>query len=97
MATVKYDAVCKMGKYTTRDGAEKTRYHKVGVVFESDKGLSLKVESLPVGFDGWISFYEPKPEQSQGKSAAKPARDSTGLEDDIPFAPIGRGISGHAI
>lgn len=80
MATVKYDAVCKAGTYK-KGGEEKTRYHKVGVVFESEKGLSLKVESLPVGFDGWISFYEP---QQRGES--KPASKASGeLESDIPF------------
>lgn len=81
MATVKYDAVCKAGTYK-KGGEEKTRYHKVGVVFESDKGLSLKVESLPVGFDGWISFYEPQAREQQSKPQQ---RNSGDLDSDIPF------------
>jgi hypothetical protein len=56
---VKYDAMCKAGSYI-KDGQEKTRWHKVGVVLVGDKGMSLKVESLPIGFDGWVSFFEPK-------------------------------------
>lgn len=67
MATIKYDAVATLRR-TAKDGTEKKSYHKMGVVFESDKGLSLKLESIPVGFDGWVSFYEPKP-----KDGAKPA------------------------
>lgn len=93
MATVKFDAVATI-RYT-QGGEEKKRYHKMGVVFESDKGLNLKLESIPVGFDGWISFYEPKPKEQ----AQKPARGNTSHDDsgDIPFLPIGRGIAGHAI
>lgn len=75
MATLKYEAVARLPE--GKDG--KKRYHKCGVVFESDKGLSLKLDSLPVaGFDGWISFYDPKP-----KDGAKPAGKTD--PDEIPF------------
>lgn len=73
----KYDAVVTTGKYTDRDGKEKNRYLTVGAVLESDKGLSLKLEALPVGFNGWINFYEPKPKQDDGPAKSQ--------EDEIPF------------
>jgi hypothetical protein len=57
-----YDAVCS-SKYKDKQGNEKTRYTSVGAVFEGDKGMSLKLESLPINFSGWISFYEPKERQ----------------------------------
>lgn len=75
MATVKYDAVATLRR-TDRNGEEKKSYHKMGVVFETERGLSLKLESIPVGFDGWVSFYEPKP-----KAQAQSASDS----GDVPF------------
>lgn len=85
MATVKYDAMAKGGTYTNRDGDEKTRWIKCGVVFEgTNGGLSLKLEAMPVPFDGWISFFEPKPRDE--KPAAKPAAMSRqgAWEDDLP-------------
>ena len=61
MATKKYDVVAVTGTYKDRDGNEKKRYLNVGVVFESDKGLSMKLECVPVGeWNGWLSLYEPK-------------------------------------
>lgn len=80
MATLKYEAIAKAGE--SKDG--KARWHKCGAVFESDKGLSLKIDSLPVGFDGWLSLRAPRPKDEPAKPAAKPARD--GFEnDDVPF------------
>lgn len=77
MATIKFEAIAKSGE--SKDG--KARWHKCGVVFESEKGMSLKIESLPVGFDGWLSLREPRP-----KDDAKPARATTGkpFNDDLP-------------
>lgn len=66
-----------------QNGEEKKRYIRVGAVFETAKGLSLKLDAVPVNFDGWIQFYVPKP-----KDAAKPDTDPTNGEDtagDIPF------------
>lgn len=64
-----YDAVVVTGEYQDRQGNTKKRYLNVGVVLEGDKGLSMKLEALPVNFNGWINFYEPKQrEQSGGES-----------------------------
>lgn len=84
MAKVKYDAMAKGGTYTNRDGEEKTRWVKCGVVFEGDRGLSLKIEALPVPFDGWLSFFEPKErdEKPAGKPAEKAKRGA--WDDDLP-------------
>ncbi len=64
----KFDIVFSGEKYTTRDGEEKTRFVNMGAVFERDDGsLCAKIESLPVGFTGWVNFYEPRErEQTHG-------------------------------
>lgn len=54
----KYDAV--VSQRYTQNGEEKKRYINVGAVFEGERGLSLKLDAIPVGFDGWIQFYEPR-------------------------------------
>lgn len=88
-----HDAVYAGEKYTDREGNEKTRYINIGSLMQRDDGsLTAKIESIPVGFNGWINFYEPKPkegEQSQRQSTARPQRQATPTDafqdDDIPF------------
>lgn len=55
---VKKQLKAKAGKYTNKQGEEKTRYVNVGVLLETDKGEMLKIESLPISFDGWIYFAD---------------------------------------
>lgn len=94
MATKRYDVVAVTGTYTDRNGVERKRYLNCGAVFETERGLSLKLESIPVGFDGWFQLYEPReeqsaPRQSGPQSVARQRRLAAGggedFEDDIPF------------
>jgi hypothetical protein len=100
MAKIVYDAVATIGKYTDKNGNEKKRYVNVGKVFESENGLSLKLDAIPVGqeWTGWISFFVPKEREQQGQdqaqsrapAASKPAPAKSGVFDDfdndlIPF------------
>lgn len=94
MAKVVYEVIAKLGEYKDRDGNTKQKFQRCGVVFESDKGLSLKLELAPVGaaFDGWFSLKppQPKPESRPAPPAPvepkAPLRRSDGFEDDdIPF------------
>ena len=82
MATKKYDVVAVTGTYKDRDGNEKKRYLNVGVVFESDKGLSMKLECVPVGeWNGWLSLYEPTPRNSSSRESAVHTRDGDDFGD----------------
>ena len=70
MARVKYDVcVARKGK------DDKTFWTKIGVIIQTEKGHSLKLESVPVAWDGFASLFEPKP-----KGEAKPQDD-----DDRPW------------
>lgn len=67
---IKYEAVATIGEYTDRSGEKKKRYVNLGKVFEDDQGrLSLKLDTIPIGpnWSGWVSFYEPKERQDQGR------------------------------
>jgi hypothetical protein len=84
-------AVATTGSYTDRQGNEKKRYTNVGTLFQyDDGGLTLKLDSVPVGegWNGFISFYEIEDKREGGSSSGaagsreKPAAD---LDDDIPF------------
>ena len=55
-----HDIVATVGKYTDREGTEKKRYIKIGVMFEDDQGRqSLKVDAFPCSpeWSGWLSLY----------------------------------------
>lgn len=75
MAKLRYE-VCVADKRQ-----EKTYWRKIGVVLQTDKGFSLKLEAVPVGWDGWASLFEPKAKED--KPASKdPMAD---MKDDIPW------------
>ena len=83
-----HDAVYGGEKYTDKNGDEKTRFINVGALFQRDDGSqTMKLESIPVGFNGWISFYEPKPKDGQDKPASgRPQRGGSAEPDDsVPF------------
>lgn len=80
-----HDAVYAGEKYTDREGNEKTRYVNIGVLFTRDDGsLTAKLESVPVGFNGWINFYVPK-DDAKGKSAGNREQPLDEGGDKIPF------------
>lgn len=70
MAKKLYDVVATIRE----EGKDKPRYINMGSVIQTDKGLCMKLESVPVGWNGWANFYEPKPRQDK--------QDDTG---DVPF------------
>ena len=83
---IKYELSAKNGTYE-KDGQEKTRYLRCGVVLETRNGLAAKIECLPVAFDGWLYLNEPRAKDAP-KEAAKPSRNDLpddGFEDSIPF------------
>ncbi|HEX7646351.1 MAG TPA: hypothetical protein VF450_02950 [Noviherbaspirillum sp.] len=101
----KFDLVFSGEKYKDRNGDEKTRFVNVGAVFERDDGsLCAKLESIPVGFTGWLNLFEPREReqqpQQQGQAArrdepytGKPRGGAEAMdEDDIPFAPYQRRV-----
>jgi hypothetical protein len=87
MARVIGDLCFPAGKYV-KDGQEKTRWMKVGILLETDKGMRVKLDAIPVvtGDNGlWLSCFE-KDEPQQGfreKPAPAPAQGD--LDDDTPF------------
>lgn len=71
--------ICIGRKYTNRDGEEKTAWSKIGILGEKEGRVWLKLELIPVGWDGFASVFEQKPKQQKG-SSMDDMQDS-----DIPF------------
>lgn len=89
--TRKYEVTAITGKYQDRDGNEKSRYQTIGAVIETKNGPMLKLESVPIGWDGWAYLNEPKAREDQPQrqggqtrqTATRQSRDEYG--DDPPF------------
>lgn len=93
----KYEVTAITGKYTDKNGQEKSRYQTIGAVIETKNGPMLKLEAVPIGWDGWAYLNEPKREEGerqpsraarQQQRSAAPAGGG-GFEDmdsDAPFA-----------
>ena len=89
MAKVLGDIMAPNGKYV-KEGEEKTRWLKCGILLETDNGLRLKLECIPIGVgaDGlWLSVFE-KDNRQQGfreKPAQKPVQEPVSGDEDVPF------------
>lgn len=82
---VKYEVIASTGKYTDKNGQEKNRWQKCGVVMETKNGgLALKLEVMPIGSEGWFVLAEPKP-KDDAPPKNSPKGDLSNLDDDIPF------------
>jgi hypothetical protein len=89
MAKKTHDAVY-VERYNDRDGNEKKRYQNIGSAFTRDDGsMSIKLDSVPVGFTGWISLYVPKDRQESARPApsrpSAPPSDGFDESSEIPF------------
>ena len=63
---IKYELIANGGSYTNKEGVEKKRWVKCGIVVETERGMSAKIESLPVNFDGWLMMSEPREKPTHG-------------------------------
>ena len=87
--------ICAAGeKFQAREGGEKTRWIKCGILLETDKGFRIKMDCIPLVSDGWFAVFEDQPETTTRPAAraySEPKREpvrphDTGPEpDDIPF------------
>ena len=82
MAKIK-DIVARGGEHQDLNGNTKVRWINCGSMFKNNEGkVSIKIDSTPVEWDGWLSLFDPKPKQSE-----KPApQQNDDFEDtEIPF------------
>ena len=79
---VKYEVTAVMRE----DGREKGRYVKLGVVLDTKRGPMIKIENIPVGWDGWAYLNEPREaRQDSPKSESRKSNQLDDDGDDIPF------------
>jgi hypothetical protein len=78
-------------KYT-QNGEEKTAWTKIGVVFIDGDKMNLRLESVPIGWDGFALISDPKQkDDAPKKPVASSGQSNQGggmggdFDDDIPF------------
>ncbi len=84
----KYEVTAITGKYQDNNGNEKSRYLTIGAVIETRNGLMLKLEAVPVGWDGWAYLNEPKAKEGQQTQQRAPSRSAPrgdDMDESIPF------------
>ena len=69
--------------YNDKDGNEKVFWNKCGRLIETQKGQFVKLDHIPVNFDGWFSVFEEKPKEEQsGYQKAQEAYQSIKKKDE---------------
>lgn len=76
---MKYDVVATIDYES--GGEKRKRYVRCGMAMDGDKGMRIKLDSVPIGegWSGWLSLYEQKDKDSEPR--AKPAAP----DNDIPW------------
>lgn len=78
---IKYEVSATTGTYTTADGAQKRRYSKIGVILQTQNGPALKLDAIPIGWDGFAYLNEPQPKRDEPHQTRREQVKS----DDVPF------------
>ena len=81
--------VAVTGKYTDRNGQEKSQYTTCGKLLARDDGsMCVKIDTIPVGFTGWLNCYDLDDRKQAPAQQAQPPQapqQQPDLDDDIPF------------
>jgi hypothetical protein len=84
MSKVMYEISVVVGKYTNKEGQEKSRYLKIGSVIDTKNGPMLKMDCTPNVEGGWNGWAYMNPPREEDKSD-KPRRNREQNDMDVPF------------
>lgn len=92
------DIVTVTGKYM-KDGKERNRYQKVGMLFATPhfSRVTIKLDALPIGGDGWLSVFERKTDETAGSNGYSSFREQgerlKQKQDDVILEDTGEPIN----
>lgn len=75
--------VVASGKYTV-NGEEKTRWIEIGRVLKAPTGFKIKLDTIPLEWNGWAEMVDIERKDAAAKPAAKKVQ-SVVADDDLPF------------
>ena len=75
-----------MGEYVNAQGETKKKYQKIGAIIDSKHGPMLKLDFIPLEWNGYAFINEPY-DREKPKAEPRPNRNRDMPEDDssIPF------------
>jgi hypothetical protein len=75
------------GKYLDKETQEeKSRWNRHGTLLRTDKGLRIKLDSIPVGeFNGWLMIFTEKPKEQSFREKPPQQGKLDEPDDNIPF------------
>ena len=79
--STKLDLIAVVGEYTDAQGNNKKRFVKVGTLWDKGQGISLKIDNVPLNWDGWLTAKAPL----EPKVAPRQAAPVFDLDNEIPF------------
>ena len=71
------------GEYTNNEGETKTRWLRIGVLFQKDKRYVVKLDSIPIGipdWEGWVQIFQEREDEDR-----RPQTKPKDYDDDIPW------------
>lgn len=81
--SIKYEVVAVTGAYKDASGADKKRYCRIGSVIQTSRGgYMLKLDAIPLNWDGAAFLNDPKPREQAAPARAAPSADE---DDPLPF------------
>lgn len=72
-----------LGEYTNAKGEVKKRYQKIGALIETKHGPMLKLDVIPLAWNGYAYINEPFAEGKGQKQTSGSGFDD--MSDDMPF------------
>lgn len=73
-----------LGEYTNAKGEVKKRYMKIGALIDTKNGPMLKLDVIPLEWNGYAYINEPfDKRKAQAEGGGRQADD--GFDDDMPF------------
>jgi hypothetical protein len=73
-----------LGEYTNAKGEVKKRYMKIGALIDTKNGPMLKLDVIPLEWNGYAYINEPfDKRKGQAENGGRQADD--GFDDDMPF------------
>ena len=89
MSKTMYEIKAIVGRYTDKNGDQKSRYQHIGSIVETKNGPMLKLDSIPVAeehWSGWAYLNKPMSDEEKEKMRSGKGKPRQDFEDqDVPF------------
>jgi len=86
-ASRSFDVTATLGEYVNAQGETKKRYQKIGAIINSKHGPMLKLDFVPLEWNGYAYINEPYDKEKPKAADPRPNRNRDMPDDDstIPF------------